>query len=786
MYHLTKRGWTDVMLIERAELTSGSTWHAAGGMHTVNGDPNVARLQAYTINLYKEIEAVSGVSCGIHLTGGILLACTPERRDFLKMMCSRARYLGLDMQMISVDEAAALFPMMDKRHFCGALHNSLEGHVDPTGVTNAYAKAARMAGAEVMRFNRVIETSPRADGSWDVVTEQGTVHAEHVVNAGGLWAREVGRMAGLELPILAMEHHYLITEDIPELLASDKESLHVIDSDGEIYMRQEGKGGMLIGTYEKAGAPWSERQTPWNFGHELLPNNLERIAPSLEIGFSHFPALERAGIRKIINGPFTFTPDGNPLVGPVRGLRNYWTACGVMAGLSQGGGVGLSLANWMVDGDPGADIWGMDVARFGSWTSMAYTNAKVRETYSRRFSVRFPNEEWPAGRNLRTTPVHDLMAAEGAVFGTSHGVEYPMWFAPAGAEAREHWGLTRTNAFQPMLDEVRAARESVGLMDITTYGKYQVEGPGAEDFLNFVMAGRIPKLGRIALNPLLSNAGRIIGDFTVARTDATAFFLIGSGPAEDYHMRWFERHKPASGVSIRAFGMDLAGLSIAGPNARAVLAGLTAEDVSNAAFPFLSIRRMEVGMLPALVARISFTGDLGYEIWVKPEHQRALYQALMAAGKPYGIKLFGARALNAMRLEKGYGSWAREYRPVYTPREAGLDALVRMDKGGFIGRAALIRAKDTPPTVMLTSFAVDAADIDAFGDEAILCGGKTAGWVTSGGYAPSAETSIAMGYIQAEFAGRDTGFAVEIAGELRAARRLEKPLFDPDGHRLRG
>ena len=786
MYHLTKRGWTDVMLIERAELTSGSTWHAAGGMHTVNGDPNVARLQAYTINLYKEIEAVSGVSCGIHLTGGILLACTPERRDFLKMMCSRARYLGLDMQMISVDEAAALFPMMDKRHFCGALHNSLEGHVDPTGVTNAYAKAARMAGAEVMRFNRVIETSPRADGSWDVVTEQGTVHAEHVVNAGGLWAREVGRMAGLELPILAMEHHYLITEDIPELLASDKESLHVIDSDGEIYMRQEGKGGMLIGTYEKAGAPWSERQTPWNFGHELLPNNLERIAPSLEIGFSHFPALERAGIRKIINGPFTFTPDGNPLVGPVRGLRNYWTACGVMAGLSQGGGVGLSLANWMVDGDPGADIWGMDVARFGSWTSMAYTNAKVRETYSRRFSVRFPNEEWPAGRNLRTTPAHDLMAAEGAVFGTSYGVEYPMWFAPAGAEAREHWGLTRTNAFQPMLDEVRAARESVGLMDITTYGKYQVEGPGAEDFLNFVMAGRIPKLGRIALNPLLSNAGRIIGDFTVARTDATAFFLIGSGPAEDYHMRWFERHKPASGVSIRAFGMDLAGLSIAGPNARAVLAGLTAEDVSNAAFPFLSIRRMEVGMLPALVARISFTGDLGYEIWVKPEHQRALYQALMAAGMPYGIKLFGARALNAMRLEKGYGSWAREYRPVYTPREAGLDALVRMDKGGFIGRAALIRSKDTAPAVTLTSFAVDAADIDAFGDEAILCGGKTAGWVTSGGYAPSAETSIAMGYIQAEFAGRDTGFAVEIAGELRAARRLEKPLFDPDGHRLRG
>ena len=400
LYHLAKAGWRDVVLVERDELTSGSTWHAAGGMHTLNGDPNVAKLQEYTIKLYSEIEAASGQSCGVHITGGVNLAGTPERMDFLRLARARARYLGLAMEIISVEEAQNLFPLLDKRHFVGALYNPLEGHVDPAGVTNAYAKAARNLEAEVYRFTRVVELIARADGGWDIVTDKGTIHAEHVVNAGGLWAREVGRMAGLELPVLAMEHQYVLTGDVPEAVAavnSGSELLHVIDFEGEIYMRQEGRG-MLIGTYEKAGVPWSERETPWNFTHELLPPDLDRIAPSLEVGFRHFPALERAGIRRVINGPFTFAPDGNPLIGPIRGLSNHWVACGVMAGFSQGGGVGLALANWMIDGDPGFDVWAMDVARFGEWASPAYTNAKVRENYSRRFRIRFPNEELPAAR----------------------------------------------------------------------------------------------------------------------------------------------------------------------------------------------------------------------------------------------------------------------------------------------------------------------------------------------------------------------------------------------------
>ncbi|MBV9523875.1 MAG: GcvT family protein, partial [Alphaproteobacteria bacterium] len=615
LFHLTKAGWRDVVLVERNELTSGSTWHAAGGMHTINGDPNVAKLQQYTINLYREIEEISGQSCGIHITTGITLAATRERMDWLKLMHGRGRYLGLGTELISVDEAARLFPMMDKKYFVGGLFNPMEGHIDPSGVTQAYAKAARLQGAEIYRFNRVTELQHRPDGTWDVVTEQGTIHAEHVVNAGGLWAREVGRMVGLELPVLAMEHQYLITEEIPEVKASEKEVLHIVDPEGEIYMRQEGNG-MLMGTYERAGVPWSERETPWNFTYALLENDIDRIAPSLELGFAHFPPIGRAGIKKIVNGPFTFAPDGNPLVGPVRGLKNYWCACAVMAGFSQGGGVGLALSNWMIHGDPGFDVWAMDVSRFGDWAGMSYTNAKVRENYSRRFRIRFPNEELPAARPLRTTPVYDRMKAKGAIFGVNFGLEHPLWFAPEGGEAVEEVTFKRSNAHGPVAAECHAVRHAVGLIETSSYAKYAVTGPGAEAWLSRMLANRLPRPGRILLTPMLNQNGKLIGDFTVARAANDRFYVFGSGPAEEYHMRWFEAHLPDRGVALRSLRPELVGLSIAGPRARELLQRLTHEDVSNAAFPFLSFRAMELGMVPAKVGRMSFTGDLGYELWV--------------------------------------------------------------------------------------------------------------------------------------------------------------------------
>ncbi len=784
LYHLTKAGWKDVVLVERAELTSGSTWHAAGGMHTINGDPNVAKLQQYTIGLYKEIEEISGQSCGVHITGGLMLAGTPERLDWLKMTQARGRYLGMQLDLVSMDEAVKLMPLIEKKYFVGALYDPLEGHVDPWGVTNAYTKSAQIAGAEIYRHTRVTELRQRPDASWDVSTEKGDIHAEHVVNAGGLWAREVGRMVGLELPVLAMEHQYLITEDMPEIAASAKEQLHVIDFEGEIYMRQE-RGGMLMGTYERRGQPWSEQVTPWDFGQDLLPNDLDRIAPSLEVGFEHFPAIGRAGIKRVVNGPFTFAPDGNPLIGPIRGLRNFWVACGVMAGFSQGGGVGLSLANWMTQGDPGADIWGMDVARFGDFATLAYTNAKVRENYSRRFRIRFPNEDLEAARPLRTTPIYETLKSQNAVFGENWGLEHALWFAPKGTEPKEEITFKRSNAHPHVGAEVKAVREGAGLIEISNYGKFEVTGPGAEAWLTRLMANRLPRTGRIALSPMLNQAGKLIGDFTIARLAAERFFIVGTYAAEKHYQRWFERHPPPPGTSVRACAADTVGLSVAGPQSRDLLQSLVRDDLSTASFPFLSFRHMDIGMIPAMVGRISFTGDLGYEIWVSPDFQRALYDVLLEAGRPLGLRHFGARALHSLRLEKSFGTWAREYRPIYGPAEVGLDRFVDLKKNDFIGREAAAEERAKGGARRLVTFTVDADGADAIGDEPVWHDGKTVGWITSGGYAHTAGQSVALGYVPAALAAANAGFEIEIIGQRRKAVRLDEPLFDPKGLRMR-
>ena len=792
LYHLTKLGWKDVVLIERSELTSGSTWHAAGGCHTLNGDPQVAKLQSYTIELYKEIEEISGQATGFHLTGGVFLACTPERMELLKVMQSQEKLLGIDTEILTPKEAEAILPIMDPDQFLGALYTPMHGHLAPADVTHAYAKAAKIQGAEIYLRNRVTELVQEQDGTWNVVTEQGTITADHVVNAGGLWAREVGRMVGLELPVLAMEHMYLITEDMPEVeeinKSTGKEVLHVVDPDGEIYMRQERKG-MLMGTYEKACVPWSPKETPWDFGHELLQEDLDRIAPSLEVGFRHFPPFQKTGIKQIINGPFTFAPDGNPLVGPVRGLKNYWCACGVMAGFSQGGGVGLALANWMIHGDPGFDIWGMDVARYGDWTTMAFTNAKVRENYSRRFKVRFPNEELPAARPLRTTPVYERQKAANAVFGVAYGMEQALWYAPEGMEPVENITFLRSNAFEPIKAEVRAVRNGVGLCDISSFAKYEVTGPNAEAWLSHLLANKMPRTGRMTLSPMLNRNGKVIGDFTVSKLADEHFFIFGSGTGENYHMRWFEEHLPfEGGVSIHPHGMGMVGLSIAGPKARDVLAKLTDEDVSNAAFKFLDFRKMELGMVQALVGRVTFTGDLGYEMWVKPEFQARLWDDILAAGAEFGIKLFGSRAMRSMSLEKGFGSWATEYRPIYGPEACGMGRFVDFKKNDFIGRDAAAKEREDGPEKRLVTFTVEAKQCDVMGNEPIYRDGKIVGYVTSGMYAHHADKSVAMGYVPSAMAGdtSDGAFRIEVFGDMLPATVQPEPLFDPAAERMRG
>jgi dimethylglycine dehydrogenase len=794
LYHLTKAGWTDVMLLERRELSSGSTWHAAGGMHTLNGDPNVARLQQYTIQLYESIERESGQDCSIHLPGGLMLADSEVRMDFLRMAQARGRYLGMDLDLISPREAADVFPLMDPQYFVGALYDPVEGHVDPSGVTRAYVICAQKAGAEVHRNTMVTGLTQRRDGTWTVHLDgERTIHAEHVVNAGGLWAREVGRFVGIELPVLAMEHHYLITDDMPEVAENmrrtGKEMPMALDFSGEIYIRQEG-GAMLLGTYEQRPVPWSPRETPWEFGAQLLKPDLERIAPELQVAFRHYPPMADIGIRRVVNGPFTFSPDGNPLVGPVRGLKNYWVACAVMAGLSQGGGVGLALASWMVDGDPGADIWAMDVARYGDYATLPYTNAKVRENYSRRFRITFPNEELPAARPLQTTAIHDRLTAANAVWGASFGLEHALWFQEPGKEPVEEVTFHRSNAFPVVREEVRVVREGVGMTEIANYAKYRVTGPGAAGWLSSLLTARIPNVGRITLTAMLNEHGRILGEFTIARAGEEDFFLFGSQAAETNHSRWFTDHLPADGsVRFEVLGLGLVGLTIAGPRSRDLLQELTATDLSTAAFRFMDFRRIDVGMIPAWVGRISYTGELGYELWVTPEYERALFDLLMEAGRAHGIRLFGFRALMSLRLEKSFGTWFREYRPIYTPLEAGITHYIKLDHE-FIGRPAHEAEAERGPKRRLVTFVVEPDPenpADVIGDEPIWHDGEVVGWVTSGGYGHSVDASIALGYVPTALAAPDApgAFEIEVVGRRRPARVQPRPLHDPEGARMR-
>ena len=786
LYHLTKYGWTDIILLERSELTSGSTWHAAGGFHTINGDTNMAALQGYTIRLYKELEEISGISCGLHHVGGITLAESSERLDMFKAERAKHRFMGLETHIVTPEEIAELAPLTNLDGVIGGLYDRLDGHLDPAGTTHAYARAARLAGAAIETRNPVVETNPRTDGKWEVVTTNGTIIAEHVVNAAGLWAREIGMLAGVYLPLHPMEHQYLVTDELPELRNAEVEYPHVVDPAGENYLRQEGHG-LCIGFYEQGCEPWAVDGTPPDFGHELLEDRLERISDSIDHAYNRYPVLERAGVKRIINGPFTFAPDGNPLVGPVPGLKNYWSACGVMAGFSQGGGVGLTLAQWMVEGEPERDSLALDIARFGPWINPSYTLPKVIEFYQRRFSVTYPNEELAAARPFRTSPMYDYWRTRNAVFGTQFGTEVVNYFALDGDPVFETPTFRRSNAWQATREEVLAVRNGVGINEIQNFGKYLVTGVGARDWLNHIFAGRIPIPGRVSLTPMLSHHGRIIGDFTVSCFNDQEFQLTASYAAQSFHLRWFEANLPESGVSIQNVSDSRLGFQVAGPKARELLSRVTRNDMSAEKFRFMEVKRMQLGLADAIVQRLSFTGDLGYEIYVDATSERSLFETLSGAGEDLGLRPFGMRAMMSLRLDKFFGSWLREYSPDYIPAETGLDRFISWKKNDrFIGRSAAESARDNDLERELCVFDVDALDADVVGYEPVWLDGEVVGFCTSGGYSHYAGKSVAFGFVPASKVAPYLEVRIEILGELRPARRLTEQLFDPNGERMRG
>ncbi|MDP4892144.1 FAD-dependent oxidoreductase [Cypionkella sp.] len=788
LYHLTKLGWSDVMLIERSELTSGSTWHAAGGFHTLNGDTNMAALQGYTIRLYKELEAITGMSCGLHHVGGITLADTHERFDQLKAERAKHRYMGLDTEILGPEEIKAFTSgLVNLEGIVGALYDPLDGHLDPSGTTHAYAKAARMGGAEIVLHNRVLETNPTAEG-WEVVTEKGTVYCEHLVNAGGLWAREIGAMAGVYLPLLPMAHQYLVTDDIPEImdiLKTGKEFPHVMDPGGESYLRQEGRG-LCIGFYEKPCEPWSVDGTPWTFGHELLNESFDKIEDSVNFAYRRFPVLERSGVKRVIHGPFTFAPDGNPLIGPVQGLKNYWSACAVMAGFSQGGGMGLALAQWMIEGEVERDPRGFDVSRFGTWTSPGYTVPKVIENYQMRFSVGYPNEERPAARPFRVTPMYDKFTEMRAVWGQQYGLEVPNYYALPNEPVYETPTFKRSNAWEATRQEVMAVREGVGINEVQNFGKYLVKGPKARAWLDRIMAGTIPKVGRLSLTPMLAHSGKIFGDFTVSCLSEQEFQLTASYGAQGWHQRWFEQNM-TDGVTVENISDARSGFQIAGPKARELLSRVTRADVSAEAFKFMDVKPMTVGMANCIVQRVSYTGDLGYEIFTDHMSVRHLWDVLTAAGGDLGLRAFGMRAMMSLRLDKWFGSWGREFSPDYTPCETGLDRFIRWNKDAdWIGKAPAMAEKAAGAKRRLVTFIVDAKDADVVAWEPIWLEGAVVGYCTSGGYAHFSQKSVALGFLPADKIKDGLECEIEILGERRRAVVHLAPLWDGDGARMRG
>ncbi|SDF97264.1 GcvT family protein [Thalassobaculum litoreum] len=787
LYHLTKFGWTDIALIERAELTAGSTWHAAAGFHPLNADPNIAALQAYTIKLYKEIEEESGQAVGVHMTGGVSIASKPERWEWLKSAWAVFQTMGVEeARLLTPEEIRELNPIADLSDVIGGLYDPHEGHLDPYGTTHAYAGAAKKRGADVILRNRVIELKPRAEGGWDVVTEQGTIIAEHVVNAAGLWAKQVGLMAGVDLPVTPMEHHYLVTEPIPELEGREREMCMLTDLEGFTYSRQE-RGGLLVGVYELTPKHWNIEGAPWDYGIELIPEDIDRIAPELAKGFERYPLLNDTGIRKWVNGAFTFAPDGNPLVGPVPGVPNYWLACGVMAGFSQGGGVGKSLAEWMIHGEPEADVFGMDIARFGKWASnREYLRQTTGQFYSRRFVMAYPNEQLPAGRPLRVSPSHDAHVAANARFGVSWGLEVPLFFAPSkGFE--ETPTLKRSNAFDIVAAETRAVREGVGLLDTSGYSRYEVSGPGAAKWLDRMLACRLPAVGRARLAPMLSPTGRLMGDLTVFNWDGETFWLMGSYYLRQWHMRWFDSHTAAD-VSVRDISDAWTGWLVSGPNARALMQRAVVNDsVAADDFRFMACREMDIGLTRARVGRLSVLGELGYEINVPAPEHRMLRDALVSAGQGLGLAPVGGYAANAMRLEKSYGVWSTEFTQAYTPGMTGLDRWIAFDKSGFVGREAALREKEAgTPAQRLVTLAVDADGADARGFEPVWIDGKRIGFVTSGGYGHSVGMSLAMALVDSEVAVEGTAVDVHVVGEKRPARIIADSPYDPSGARLRG
>ncbi|MGH3217438.1 MAG: GcvT family protein [Streptosporangiaceae bacterium] len=789
-YHLTKLGWRDVTIVEKGELTGGSTWHAAGLCTQFNPSLNLTRLLMSSLDLYGSLEAETGQAVSWHRSGSIRLATAPDWVDEFRHRLGMAKVLGLEMELIGPAEVRRLFPLLRTEGILAAAYLPTDGHVDPSSVTFALAAGARHGGATILRHTQVTGIERRAGGDWLVRTTAGDIEAEIVVNAAGQWSRHIGELVGVRLPIVPLQHQYIVTEGLAELQGPTAELPVLRDPEHSYYVRQEGEG-LVVGPFERDPLTWALEDVPADSGRRLLPPNMHQIEDVLEGATRRIPALLDAGIRTTINGTDGYTPDGRCLMGEVPGIPNFHVLAGFsIFGIVFGGGAGRYAAEWIVDGQPSDNMWELDIRRFGPYAgSTSYVVARACEVYEREYAVHFPHEELSAGRPLKTSPLYQKLADRGALYGARFGWERPLWFSRSHAERRdEEYTFHRPSWLSAVAAECAGVRERVGILDQTSFAKYELSGPGTRALLDLLCANRLPTTeGRVALTQMCTERGGIECDVTVTMLPGERFYVVSAAATETHDLAWIEKHLPDDGsVTVKNRTSELGVLTIAGPRSRELLQRISDDDFSNDRFPFFSSRDVTIGSAQVRAMRLSYVGELGWELHHSLEDQCAIYGLIVSAGNDLGLIDFGYRALDAMRLEKGYRLWGADITADWTPLEAGLERFVRFDKGDFIGRSALLAQLERGVERRLACLTLSEAPVMPYGGEPVMRDDQVVGYVMSGGFGPTIGAMIAFAYLPSALAKPGTRLALELLGERVDASVVKTPLFDPANAKLHG
>ena len=785
LYHLAKFGWTDIALVEKNELTAGSTWHAAGLCTHFAHNLTIQALRAHSVRLYSgELEAETGNPVSFHQCGALRVTRSKDRMDEFRHVQGIGKYSGHRFDILTPEELKEIYPLVELHDLIGAIHEPFDGHVDPSQATHAMAQGARHNGAKIHRHTKVTSLEQTPSGEWRVVTDQGDFAAEHLVMAAGTWAYEIGRLAGLDLPVVPILHQYLVTDRIEAVAELDRELPIIRDPEESWYVRPE-RDGMIIGPYEKDGKSWSIDQVPPEFGMELLPPDLDCIEHIVAAAMERIPVLAEAGIKTVVNGPITFTPDTNPLIGPAFGVTNCWLATGSSMGVMEGGGAGKFLAEWMIGGEPPMDALAVDPRRFGAFADRDYRIAKAIECFGNQFAIHFPFEEREAGRPRYTSAIHQDMDAAGAVFGQAYGWERPNWFAGTGESREVPLTFGRANWFDAVARECEAALERVAVADMSVFSKFEISGPAAVDCMDRLGANTPPSQpGRVGLVHALTASGGIMSEFTVAKLDDSRFYLTSAAAARRQDFELLQQLAVLSGgAKLRDVTEQRGVLAVMGPHAPSVLGHLTDSDLSHQAFPWLSAKAIHIAGVDALAVRVSYIGECGWELHAAMADLPALYAAIMEAGRTYGIGHYGAYAANAMRLEKAYPAWGIDLTTERSPYEAGLARFVKPQDRTFTGRECLI---ERPVELSLRLLEISGGQRDPFGLHPVFGNGDICGLVTSGAYGHRTGKTLAFAYVSADRLGDDPEFAVEICAERAPARLLHAPPYDPENRRLRG